>query len=143
MKNNWRPLLDSLRLHAGQIRSVNYSNCRECEIDEKLVHNGGWYNREGEKIGWGDLSLSDMENVQRHLESGGVFIVLSETDSCENEGSDLSDALGKCLWLIVPGAIYEVNDYATRRAPVEIGGISYVIISHEDIPEIMGISQEG
>ena len=135
--------MNSFGLHAGQIRSVNYSNCRECGIDEKLVHNGGWYNREGEKIGWGDLSLGDMENVRRHLEPKGAFIVLSETDSSENEGSELSDALGKCLWLIVPGAIYEVSDYATRRVPVEIGGISYVTISREDIPEIMGISQEG
>ena len=143
MKNDWRPLLDSFGLHTGQLRSVDYSNRGKRGIDEKLVHNGGWYIREGEKIGWGDLSLGDMENVQHRLEPKGAFIVLSEADSRENEGSDLSDALGKCLWLIVPGAIYEVNDYATRRVPVETGGISYATIPREDIPEIMGISQEG
>jgi len=33
----------------GQMRSCDF------------VHNGGWYNKSGEKIGWGDLSPSDMK----------------------------------------------------------------------------------
>ena len=44
-----------------------------------------------------------------------------------------SDALGKMPRLIVPGAMDEVNDYATRRVPIETGGTSYVTLSREDI----------
>src|ERR1700686_2213735 len=47
----------------------------------ELVHNGGWYNKDGEKLGWGDLSLSDMDRIASELEEGELFVILGEQDS--------------------------------------------------------------
>ena len=54
---------------AGQMRSNDY------------VHNGGWYNKAGEKLGWGDLSEEDMVRLMQELEDGEFFIILPESAS--------------------------------------------------------------
>lgn len=46
-----------------------------------FVHNGGWYNCRGEKLGWGDLSLGDIRKISEELEEGEFFIILYESDS--------------------------------------------------------------
>ena len=46
-----------------------------------LIHNSGWYNVDGEKIGWGDLSVDDVKNIMDGLEPYQVFIVLGEIES--------------------------------------------------------------
>jgi len=53
--------------HDGQIRS------------DDTVHNGGWYNLAGEKIGWGDLSKEDLTRLAKNLDD--TLIILSEHDS--------------------------------------------------------------
>lgn len=50
----------------------------------KITHNSGWYNTDGEKLGWGDLSDSDFKSIQAQLEPGQKFVVLSEQDSFWN-----------------------------------------------------------
>lgn len=47
----------------------------------KMVHNGGWYNHLGQKIGWGDLSSKNFRRISAGLRRGELFIVLSEKDS--------------------------------------------------------------
>jgi hypothetical protein len=58
-------------LACGQMRGGN----------GKLTHNSGWYNGDGEKLGWGDLSDSDFQSIQAALEPGQRFVVLSEQAS--------------------------------------------------------------
>ncbi len=50
----------------------------------KLTHNSGWYNKSGEKLGWGDLSTKDFRKISRELKNGELFIILSESDSYWN-----------------------------------------------------------
>jgi len=50
----------------------------------KITHNSGWYNSDGEKLGWGDLSDADFKNIRSSLETGQRFVVLSEQDSYWN-----------------------------------------------------------
>jgi len=57
-------------LRCGQMRSTS-----------KVVHNGGWYNRRGEKLGWGDLSTTDFLNIQAELPELELLVVLEEEDS--------------------------------------------------------------
>jgi len=59
-------------LHTGQMRS------------QEIAHNGGWFNQEGERLGWGDLAAEDFVNIQRTLEPGDMFFVLGESDSFWN-----------------------------------------------------------
>lgn len=58
--------LEGMKLRIGAIRSRD------------LVHNGGWYNTLGEKIGWGDLSEDDFVNIQAALGEGELFVVIPE-----------------------------------------------------------------
>jgi len=51
---------------------------------DDFVHNGGWYNCKGEKIGWGDLSPNDIVRLSQELEDGEDFYVLGEQDSYWN-----------------------------------------------------------
>lgn len=51
---------------------------------DDFVHNGGWYNSQGEKIGWGDLSPNDIVRLSQELEDGEDFYVLGEQDSYWN-----------------------------------------------------------
>jgi hypothetical protein len=50
----------------------------------QIVHNGGWYNAKGEKLGWGDLGSEDFRKLQHELRDDELFIVLSESDSFWN-----------------------------------------------------------
>jgi len=59
-------------LHTGQMRAGSF------------IHNGGWYNANGEKLGWGDLSIKDVKEIKNNLETKQVFIVLGEHESFWN-----------------------------------------------------------
>jgi hypothetical protein len=56
-------------IYCGQMRWPDY------------IHNGGWYNGQGQKIGRGDLTIEDMERICRELQPDEAFIILSESDS--------------------------------------------------------------
>jgi hypothetical protein len=43
-----------------------------------LARNAGWYNKTGEKLGWGDLSVLDARRIAAGLRKGELFLVLSE-----------------------------------------------------------------
>jgi hypothetical protein len=47
----------------------------------KVFHNGGWYNQESQKIGYGDLSDEDIKRLTRLLQEGECLIVLHEYPS--------------------------------------------------------------
>ena len=49
-----------------------------------MVHNGGWYNSKGDKLGWGDLGPRHFKSIQKGLQPGELLIVLGEHDSFWN-----------------------------------------------------------
>lgn len=94
-----------------------------------IIHNGGWYNQEGEKLGWGDLCLLDLLQISKRLQYGHRgephqwFIVLHENDSFWHFRDDASEiqAFG---WLQhmkpdmhAPGIRYVVSKAAYAIAP--------------------------
>lgn len=52
--------------------------------DPDLVHNGGWYNMFGQKLGWGDLSPAQIFRISQEIDGDELFIVLGEHDSFWN-----------------------------------------------------------
>jgi hypothetical protein len=48
------------------------------------VHNGSWYDRDGLKIGWGDLSKDDIFRIAYKIPDDDVFYVVGEHDSYWN-----------------------------------------------------------
>ncbi len=102
-------------LHCGQIRGND------------IVHNGGWYNSRGEKLGWGDLSAEDLVRIATELADHEVFVILPERASFWNFVQHNPGPLGsnavtdvteqapgvdyiaqECLYLIKQGVIYAV-----------------------------------
>lgn len=61
--------LESLGLYSSQMRGND------------LIHNGGWYNRQGVKLGWGDLSPADLMRIAEKITGDEAFIILPEGDS--------------------------------------------------------------
>jgi len=76
-----------------------------------FIHNGGWYNAAGEKLGSGDLALEDFGHITAGLEEGELFVVLLERDvfgavDAETPGDECVAEF--CVLLIGPGTIYVV-----------------------------------
>jgi hypothetical protein len=47
----------------------------------RLAKNAGWYNKNGEKLGFGDLSSQDLNNISQDIKENELFIVLNESDA--------------------------------------------------------------
>ncbi|MBU6427357.1 hypothetical protein KGQ27_03975 [Patescibacteria group bacterium] len=70
--HEFHPTSEQFGLSCGQMRG------------EQIVHNGGWYNKAGEKLGWGDLGPRDFLRVSNEMDDGDLFIVLPEQASFWN-----------------------------------------------------------
>jgi hypothetical protein len=60
------------------IEGVHTSQMRE---DGKIGHNLSWYNKAGEKIGWGDIAIHDIEAFQMLMDPDDLLIFVSEYES--------------------------------------------------------------
>lgn len=52
----------------------------QCLVDDTF-HNAGWYNREGVKVGHGDISTLQLELLYSYLPVGEVLFILNEQSS--------------------------------------------------------------
>ena len=63
-----RPVPNRFALRTGQPRSHKH----------RMAHNGGWYNRFGHRLGWGDLDESDVGRISAGLDQDELFIVTDQ-----------------------------------------------------------------
>ncbi len=122
----------------------------------KLVHNGGWYNHLGQKIGWGDLSSKDFRRISSGLKKGELFIVLSEKDSFwafvssigatgglsavreEERSPGVSYVADRALYVIAPRKIYAVTwSDDDRGESCECEGLRFYALYEEDVKPLM------
>ena len=61
--------------HFGLSCGLMYSS------NTSIGHNAGWFNRDGERLGWGDISNWHVRRIQDQLEPTQFFIVLPEAKS--------------------------------------------------------------
>lgn len=57
---------------------------------DAILHNAGWFNNQGEKLGYGDISYNDIENIQKDLFDDECFILLSENATSWSIPSELN-----------------------------------------------------
>jgi len=120
---------------------------------DDFIHNGGWYNAKGEKIGWGDLSRGDLQRISMEIPEGDVFYVLSESDSfwnfvesnpgltgefCETAPTEKNPGLeyvrSKVMWVVVRGGNYSISKYNTQLGPRDYNGFPFTAVrSCDDI----------
>ena len=121
----------------------------------QLVHNGGWYNRSGEKLGWGDLAREDFIRICAGLEDNELFIILGEQDSfgnfvtevgpvgalakvksdAENPGIDY--VAEKCRYIIGKGILcFATNNPFAEKTTVR-GGLPFVVLTRKEAKKIL------
>lgn len=109
----------------------------QCLADE-LVHNGRWFNRRGEYLGWGDLDEQSIRAIRDGLTGDEMFLVMTEYDFCIY----INDRVGTYRWesldaatrrryvydyahyLFVPGKIYDILDFGSGQVRTTRGGTS-------------------
>jgi hypothetical protein len=122
-------------IHCGQMRSMRL-NPMTPERSGKVFHNASWFNGQGQKLGWGDLSWADIDRIVAELEPDEVFLVLSEssfwnhvtrpsiigamaaTDGNENE-FPLEEVVAEAMMAIFPKEFHMIRRYETRPELME------------------------
>ena len=123
------------------------------------IKNAGWYNRAGEKLGQGDLTLDEMATIELTLaddtafapESDEIFIVLHEYPSyLDFRDSDLDEqapgidyVAEHATYIITKEMIYRVDQYGTESYGTETccrrTGKSYevTVLTREDARKLL------
>ena len=108
-----------------------------------VVRDAGWYNVQGEKLGWGDLTPDDFRRIAAELEPDEMFIILDKYGSHFDLPPGVDEAkpgtdyiCDKCLYVIVGGVFYKVSDLDDTGA-FEFCGLPMQTIRHSAIGEII------
>ncbi len=103
-------LVDSsnlFNLRGGQVRQSPYA------------YNRGWYNKAGEKLGWGDLSKADFRNIAAELDPGELFIILPKSDM---GNLDIGFLIQHATYVIARGQIFVIDHFGQRQDEEEQKG---------------------
>jgi len=122
---------------------------------KRIVHDGGWFDEFGKRLGCGDLSAEDFEMVRRELKGNEMFVVLIEGDSFWNfrlrrkpalwksstevdeEAPGVDYVAKKCLFIIARAGFYCVYDHIRSRDDArEIHGLQFRVISRKDAKKL-------
>ncbi len=128
----------------------------QMRVAGKITHNSGWYNSNGEKLGFGDLSTGDFRRIAAELEENEAFVILYEGDSLWHFGETNPGTIGSmvktrpkeimpgigyvaqhCGFIIRKGVIYSVG-FETRR----LKGLELIGISRQQAVDMLLPSQE-
>lgn len=104
-----------------------------------IIKTASWFNKNGERLGTGDLSMKDLKNISETISSNEEFIILSELCSRYDIPSN-ADAtelgrnycLQNCSWLVRKNKILRPKDRGKSEDLVK-NGISYTSILRLDL----------
>jgi hypothetical protein len=108
----------------------------------RAAKNAGWYNRRGEKLGWGDLSHEDLDLIRRGLPADEAFIILCENDASlrfimgkkrrKERAPGVRYVIEKCMYIVAGGRLYLVDRFASiKEKYYRRRGLRFKIISGE------------
>jgi hypothetical protein len=109
-----------------------------------FVHNGGWYNKAGEWLGWGDLCPSDLERIAAVLDEGEMFVILRESDRPRTKGQpDMTpaDLAKKAAYVVTNGRFHVVDHrgYYTRQEDVNFHHLGAKVLTPEVFARMLGV----
>ena len=128
--------------------------CMQMRSDGKITHNSGWYNRSGEKLGWGDLSTDDFLRISNEIAEDELFIILGEQDSFLNF-VEFPGAIGgmsiirpeektpgvyfiaeKCRYIIARGKLYYISRYGDVE-DITRGGLRFKTLTRDEAKQLI------
>ena len=148
--SEFRPTGDLFGLRCGQFRGPS----------TRMAKNNGWYNKAGEKLGWGDLSATDFQQISGELEDDELFIILGEQDSFWNfvtkggnigaqavtkpdvEAPGVEYVANRCRFIIAKGCAYTIHDFDLhKKEAVEVrNGVTLQSLSREEAKQLISNS---
>jgi hypothetical protein len=104
-----------------------------------VANQHGWFNQEGQQIGWGDLSAEDMVRISREIEEGEIFVTLNSETSHPSRVVESIDYVAEYAeFIIMRGACCAVDHSAILV--LTIGGARFTAISRREARLILGRS---
>lgn len=105
----------------------------------RICKNAGWYNKKGEKLGWGDLETNDLIRIASNLQDDELFIILpelksywdfqgnSEDDSCY----DIEYIAEKAVFILARNEYYMVANsfHASQGNVFTIKDMTFLVMS--------------
>jgi hypothetical protein len=93
--------------------------------ESTIVHNCGWFNQTGEKLGSGNLAAQDFKRLAAELRTGEVFVILASgaTFAIRNQAPSTEYVIEKCVLVVVKGHIYYVDRFKSFKgvSKTEVG----------------------
>jgi hypothetical protein len=110
-----------------------------------ILNNAGWFNGAGEKLGFGDLSISDFDTIAKNHHADDIFLVCSEFDTSWNMPNHLdSQAPGldyimkNCIWAVYNNRIIKVRNTISKSIDDDMDGIPYSHVPRTDFHKLVG-----
>jgi hypothetical protein len=109
-----------------------------------IITSAGWYNYNGQKLGYGDLSLQDMEKISLNISKLEIFFALTEGDSFWNIPKEINSTepgldyiANNAAWIITKSLIIRSRPEIIKSEKTIQDGISYMRIPRGNIKEIL------
>lgn len=111
----------------------------------KVSHNGRWYNKQGEYLGWGDLDSADLKSILQGMPEDEVFYVLPESamfgenlQGRDRENIGVGYCVEKFVFAIFNGRVHLVDQWNLHEA-----GDTIMLGEGENGVEVFYIQREG
>ena len=115
------------------------------EKARKVSHNGRWYNKQGEYLGWGDLDSADLKSILQGMAPDEVFYVLPESAMFgenllgrDRENIGVAYCIEKFVFAIFNGRVHLVDQWDLHEA-----GDTLMLGEGENGVEVFYINREG
>lgn len=111
----------------------------------KMTHNSGWYNRAGEKLGWGDLSSDDMARIASEIPVDEFFIALSEsksywdhrTNNIPEDSPGVAYIAEHAMYVITSLQMYRVSDYSFEKKVEQRDGHNFHLLTRRGCTRLL------
>lgn len=91
--------------------------CGQRRVGEVLIKKAGWFNRKGQKMGYGDLDASDFAEIARGLQADESFIIIPEyfcSGMAMKEIGDIDEALNRAIYVLRKDEFYIMQGYIAK-----------------------------
>jgi hypothetical protein len=110
-----------------------------------ILNNAGWFNGAGEKLGLGDLAMSDFDTIAKNIDPADMFLVLSEFDvswgfptTLDNQAPGIDYVMKNCIWAVFNGSIIKVRNTISQAIEDEINGIKFTHTPRTEFHKMVG-----
>jgi hypothetical protein len=118
-----------------------------------IISSAGWFNGKGERLGYGDLSIKDINRISKNIPDNEMFYVLSEVDASWDIPKELDRSapgtdyvINNASWIIGQKLIIrsrsDIFGLRDKEDIVEKDGVSYNRLSRDEVRKLFSIAEK-